>query len=299
MVSYLHRHRQRNSARVAFARQRLERRPAAAADGELEQPRHLVEGLAERVVKRRAEHRVRPDAAREQQLAVAARSEQREEGEANIGLLGLLGRRAPRHQHVSLEVVHADEGLAVLDGQRLGALGAHSQADLETGTDGYRDRVDLGSRAQAGTVERLRHGRRERRLVRVSRDAGHDAAPLLVQGCLRGQRLAEDGAVAADHRNARVIAARLDAEHGERRAARRRERPRASDQESRVTRRPALHRLGKPHVCARRGGATADDGSTATAGGRRTPRKGRDARSPGQRREQHARRRQPRHLQKA
>mmetsp|Transcript_11200 Transcript_11200/g.27714 ORF Transcript_11200/g.27714 Transcript_11200/m.27714 type:complete len:207 (+) Transcript_11200:506-1126(+) len=67
-----HRHRQRHAGRVPPPRERLERRAAAAADGEVEQPGHLVVRLAQRVVERRADHLVLADASREEELAVAA-----------------------------------------------------------------------------------------------------------------------------------------------------------------------------------------------------------------------------------
>lgn len=48
----LHRDRQRHRLGVAFSCKRLEGRSAAATDGQLEQPRHLVEGFAESIVER-------------------------------------------------------------------------------------------------------------------------------------------------------------------------------------------------------------------------------------------------------
>mmetsp|Transcript_25608 Transcript_25608/g.83718 ORF Transcript_25608/g.83718 Transcript_25608/m.83718 type:complete len:216 (-) Transcript_25608:496-1143(-) len=70
-----HRHRERRRRRVALPRERLEGGASSAADGQLEQPRHLVVRLAESVVQSRADYLVVSNPAGEEELAVAARGE--------------------------------------------------------------------------------------------------------------------------------------------------------------------------------------------------------------------------------
>ena len=147
------------------------------------------------------------------ELAVAARREQRQKGEGDA--CGL-GRGQAGHEDVSLEVMHADKGLRVRVRELLGALGADAQADLETGTHRDTHRIDLRNRAHVRSFERLGDDAVEGVDVRVAREPRHDAAPLLVERGLRGKRLTEDGAVARHDRHSGVVAARLDAEDGER-----------------------------------------------------------------------------------
>ena len=157
-------------------------------------------------------------------------------------------------------MVHAHERLVVRERERLGALTTNAKADLEARPDGDGDCVHVRDRGQTGAFDSLAHHAVERRRVRVARHIGFDATPLLMQRRLRRERLAENAAVARDDGDARVIAARLDAEyrkwspHG---------RPaRADTQEMLVGRagKAALHALSESDVGARRGGAGAAGG---------------------------------------
>eukprot|EP00967_Tisochrysis_lutea_P118376 scaffold192220_cov28-Tisochrysis_lutea.AAC.2 len=79
-----------------------------------------------------------PYPAREEQLAVAARDEQREEGERRRRLA-----REARHEHVRLEVMHGGKRLVVGERQPLGLLAPDTQANLQPRPDGHRHSVHL------------------------------------------------------------------------------------------------------------------------------------------------------------
>jgi hypothetical protein len=114
-----HRPRQAKGARIAVARQALDRRTAGV--GEAEQLRGLVEGLAYRIVDRRAEPPVAPDAFDHQQLAMPARDQQQQ-----VGKIDPVAQ--PRRQGMAFEVVDRDEFLAARERDRLAGGGADQEA---------------------------------------------------------------------------------------------------------------------------------------------------------------------------
>ena len=95
-----HRPRQGEAAGIARACRPLHRRPAGIAQAQ--HLRHLVEGLAQRVVDGRAQPPVAADAFDHQQLAVAAGDQQQQVGKGDA-----VGQ--PRRQRVPFQVVDGEE----------------------------------------------------------------------------------------------------------------------------------------------------------------------------------------------
>ena len=102
-----------------------DRRPARVA--EAEQPAHLVERLARRVVDGRAEQPVREVVAHLDEERVPARHDQRDQRERRRLALRLAGIQQPARVDVALEVVDRDQRLAVRPGERLGEVDADQQ----------------------------------------------------------------------------------------------------------------------------------------------------------------------------
>ncbi len=94
-----------NGKRPGSPRLRLALHFRAARIGQAQHLGHLVEGLAHRVVDRRADALIVADAAHGDELRVAARHEQQQIGERHV--LGETGR-----QGVRLQVIDGDERLA-------------------------------------------------------------------------------------------------------------------------------------------------------------------------------------------
>ena len=189
----------------------------AAGERQPEQPRHLVERLAGRVVDRRPERLdVAGDVRDPQQTGVAAGHQQRQARLGQRPVLELVDG------DVRGEVVDAVERLAEPDREGLGRRDADQQRAGEAGSAGDRDRVDvvqLDAGGLAGPLDR-RHHRLE---VRPAGDLGHDAAEPGVLVDAAGDRVGQQR-VAAHDPDAGLVAGRLDAEdergvgHGRHRA---------------------------------------------------------------------------------
>jgi hypothetical protein len=110
----------------------------ASREPEAEQLGHLVERLAGGVVTRLADQPIVTRRTREIERGVAAGDDQRQER--------ILRRiiRQERSVDVTLEVIHADERLAVHPRQRLRQRGSDEQRAHQPRSVGHRDPVDLG-----------------------------------------------------------------------------------------------------------------------------------------------------------
>ncbi len=98
----MHGARQRKPGAVSLMRAQFHLR--AARIGQAQQFRHLVEGLADRVVNRRPDAQVIVDAAHGDQLRVPARDQQKQ-----VGKLDIVGH--PRGQRVRLQMIDRHEWL--------------------------------------------------------------------------------------------------------------------------------------------------------------------------------------------
>ena len=98
--------------RISFLRQAVDDRSAGI--GEVEQLRHLVEGLARGVVPRLSQQSILPELPHMVERGVPARGEQRDVGIADIGIFEVRG------EDVAFAVVDADEGDAEAVGHGLG-----------------------------------------------------------------------------------------------------------------------------------------------------------------------------------
>ena len=177
----------------------------AARERQPEQPRDLVEGLAGRVVDRRA-HRVDPDGdvLDPQQAGVAAADQHRQARLGQRAVLELVDG------DVGGEVVDAVDRLAQPDRERLGRGDADHQRAGQAGAAGHRDRVDVGepdAGGLAGALDR-RHHRLE---VRPAGDLRHHAAEAGVLVDAAGDRVGEQR-VPADDPDAGLVAGGLDPE---------------------------------------------------------------------------------------
>ena len=133
-----------------------------------------------------------------------------------IGKAQALGEA--RAQGVRLEMVDREEGHAEPERDRLPRRHADDQPADQPGPRRGRDAAD---RLEADP--RLGHGLLDRHVEEIDMgacgDLGHDAAEGRMQVELRphhvGQHFAAPVGVAAHHRGGRLVAARLDAEHGQ------------------------------------------------------------------------------------
>ena len=195
---------------VAGLRQPLQRRAARVA--ETQGLGDLVEGLARRIVDGRAEPGHIADAAHFQQLAVAARDQQQKER--------IIDRLAePRRDRMTLQMVDGDQRQAPRQGDRL----AETQPDHDAAD---QSRPGGGGNAVQGVIAepRLVHGQPDDAVdhldMAAGRDLGHDAAIGRVIVNLAVHHRGQDRRLAlrrqAHHRGGGLVAAGLEAEHGER-----------------------------------------------------------------------------------
>ena len=177
----------------------------AAGERQAEQPGHLVEGLARRVVDRRAQRvDADGDVLDPQQAGVAAADQHRQARLGQRAVLELVDR------DVGGQVVDAVDRLAEPDRERLGRGDADQQRTGQARTAGHRDRVDV-VRADAGGLAGPLDRRHHRLEVGPAGDLGHDAAEARVLVDAAGDRVGEQG-VAADDADAGLVAGGLDAE---------------------------------------------------------------------------------------
>ena len=128
----------------------------------------LVEGLAERIVERRAEALVVADALDDEKLGMPARNEQEQ-----IREIEPVGE--PCRERVGFEMIDRDEGPAEGERDRLRRCHPDDQAADEAGPGRRRHRIDRGE-----VEPRLVHGLGDRRIEQVHMGArgnlGHDPA---------------------------------------------------------------------------------------------------------------------------
>ena len=155
-----------NRVGIAAARGGLDRR--AAGIGQAEQLGGLIERLADRVVHRRAQPFVLPDALDREDLGVAARGEQQQ-----------IGKREPavqaRDQRVRLEMVDGDQRLAGRQRDSFARHQADEHAADQSGSGRGGDAVEI-ARPDAGAFERASDQRVDDFDMGARGDFRHDAA---------------------------------------------------------------------------------------------------------------------------
>ena len=177
----------------------------AAGERQPEQPGHLVEGLAGRVVDGRAQ-RVDGggDVLDPQQAGVTATDQQGQARVRQRTVLELVDR------HVRGEVVDAVQRLAQPDRERLGRRDTDEQRAGQARAAGDRDGVDV-VQPQAGGLAGLLDGRDHRLEVGTARHLRYDAAEPRVLVDAARHRVRQQR-VAADQTDAGLVARGLDAE---------------------------------------------------------------------------------------
>ena len=134
-----------------------------------------------------------------------ARHQQQQKGKSHV-----VGQ--PRRQGVAFEMVDADEGQIVRQGDRLGGADADDDAADQARSGRRRHRRQVGE-AEAG----LRHGLADQPVEMVEMGAGgdfrHHAAELPVLGDLRQHALGLHLAVGIDQRHGRFVAAGFEPEY--------------------------------------------------------------------------------------
>lgn len=203
LVAADERTRQRDGARIALGRDALDR--GAARIAEAQKFCRLVKSFARRVVDGCGEAAIGADSFDEEKLAVAARHEQQQIGEAKVGF------DKPWAQRMAFEMVDRDERFARRVRERLtGDEPDHHAAD-QSRAGGRGDRVDVGQR-DPGVGEHPFDKRREAIDMRARRDFGNDAAIGAVFGLLPRDAVRQNGPVAGDERGRGFVAARFKAE---------------------------------------------------------------------------------------
>ena len=172
---------------------------------EAEQLGRLVERLADRIVDGRRQALVAADAGHFEQLAMAARDQQQQIGEAEVRI------DQPRRQRVAFEMVDRDQRLAGGERQALAGEQRDHDATDQPGAGGGGDRVDLRD-VDAGFVDHPADQAGQDLDMGAGGDFRDDAAIGLVGGVLADDRVGEDPPVAADDRGGAVVARGFEAE---------------------------------------------------------------------------------------
>ena len=192
----LHRPRQGEPGGIAPGRPAFHRRSAGIA--QRQQLGHLVEGFAGGVVDGGPQAAVAAHPFHRQQLAMAARDQQKQIGK--IDARGQAGR-----QGVAFQVVDGDERLAYHHGQRLGGGHPHHDAADQPGAAGGGDGVH-GRQRLAGLRQGLGDQPVQMLQMGPGRHLGHHAAIGSVLFDLRQHHIGQDGAVVGHHGGGGFIA---------------------------------------------------------------------------------------------
>ena len=179
-------------------------RPARIAQAE--QLGGLVEGLAGGVVHGFAEQRVVAHPAHPHQLGVAARGQQRDEGEG-----GRIGRQQWRQQ-VALEVMQRQRRDPARHREGLRHARPHQQRAGEPGPAGVGHGVDVRG-GQPGLGQGLAQQQRQAADVVARGELGHYPAIGRVQVDLRVQAVRAQAGLGVVDRHAGLVAGGFDAEH--------------------------------------------------------------------------------------
>ncbi len=183
-----------------------------------QQPSHLVEGLARRVVDGLAEQCIAPVVAHQDELGMSAADHEAEQRERRLRgeWLGGGGIGQPVGIDVALDVVHANQRQVVRHGKRLRHVDAHQQRADEPRPVGDRHGVEI-----APVDLRVLHGRTQGRndpaQLLPCCHLGDDPPGGSVDRHLAGDGVRANAAAPADHRHACLVAGRLDGQD-ERRA---------------------------------------------------------------------------------
>ena len=201
---------QGKGAGVAAFRQLLEGR--AAGIGQAERLGDLVEGLARRVVDGGAQPAAGAHPGDLQQLAMAARDQQQQEGIGDVG-------GQPRGDRVALQVIDRHQRQAPRQGHSLAEGQPHHHPADQARAGGGGDARELAI-AEAGGLERLGGDRVDGLHMGAGGDLWHHAAIGRVVGDLRsddgGQHLHMAVGVQAHDRRGGLVAAGLQSKDGQR-----------------------------------------------------------------------------------
>ena len=143
---------QAKPGRIAAHRRRLNRR--AAGITQAQQPGHLVEAFAGGVVAAAAQAPVAAGSIHPHQLGVSAADQQHQIGPWRQRLLAQLGRA-----QMALQMMHADERLAMQPGQGPAGQRTHQQGPHQPWSHGGRHRIHR-SQVDAALGEHLINQRR-------------------------------------------------------------------------------------------------------------------------------------------
>ena len=200
------RQRQRDGLVVALSRALVDE--WAARISQAQQPRDLIVRLPRRIVARPPDARVGAGLVDEIEAGVAARHDERNEGQRQIAVL------QEERLDVAGEVVHRHERTIEGERERLGELNADEKRTDEAGTlsdgDGV-ERLEVG----LGGIERRPDDAADVADVLARRELGHHTAPLAMDGDLRGDDVRPDRPRAAglgDHGRRGFVTRGLDAE---------------------------------------------------------------------------------------
>ena len=177
----------------------------AARIAQAQHLRDLVERLADRIVDGGAEQAVAADALDRDELAMAARDQQQEIGEVELG-------DEAGGQRVRLEMVDRHQRQVVDQGHGLAGEQAHHQAADQARPGGGGDAGEI-AKADARLAHRLGHQQVELLDMGAGCYLRHHAAIGGMLGQLGEQRCRQHPAVGADQGHRRLVAAGLDPQH--------------------------------------------------------------------------------------
>ena len=148
--------------------------------------------------------------AHEDQVRVAAGSDQAEQGEAGLDLG--VGFFKPGGIDVPLQVIDADQRQSLSQRQPLRSVDAHQQGPGEPGPVGDCDAVQL-AKPHSSIVKGLAHDGHQRHKVLPRRNFWDDAAELGVKGRLGGHDVGDDAAAVLHHGGGCLVTRCLNAEY--------------------------------------------------------------------------------------
>ena len=177
-----------------------------AGEGQAEEPRDLVEGLAGSVVDRRPERaHVVGHVGHQQQGGVAARHEQRDRRFRQRTVFERV------HRDVGGEVVDAEQGAPEPVGQGLRGRDAHQQGACQARSTGDSDGIDV-RKSHTCLLAGALDGRNHRLEVGPAGDLGYHAAePGVLVHAARDR--VEEQLLSPDEPDAGLVAGGLDAQH--------------------------------------------------------------------------------------
>ena len=202
---------ERNGIRVALGGELRDDR--AAGIPETQRLGHLVEGLAHRVVDRRAEHAIVAPVGHMHEQSVAPGHERDHRRRREIGPTDLVGVQVP------FQMVHHDEGDVGAPGRALGEGHAHHERAHESRCIGDSHRVQIAPaetrapQARRGNVQRLVADAADGLDVLAAGNFGNDAAEAGVEIHLGRHHVRAQHFPAVDDGGSRLVAGRLDGQN--------------------------------------------------------------------------------------